>query len=164
MHDWVLFSSYKTPPQLSEFRSLSRASYPAARAGIVDPIHIRKAASFTVGVILIHSGIPLLSKALSVRSYQAPPTGYAELSRELDLPEAETSENDVRVQAMTRDQLAAEDRQIWSAAAVQVMHKTYPTGVDAYRPKALRDVTKLNYPNQHDNTLCSLYRRYPPWN
>ncbi len=27
-----------------------------------------------------------------------------------------------------------------------------------------RDVTKLNYPNQHDNTLCSLYRRYPPWN
>ena len=30
--------------------------------------------------------------------------------------------------------------------------------------KAIRDVTKLNYPNQHDNTLCSLYRRYPPWN
>ena len=28
----------------------------------------------------------------------------------------------------------------------------------------IRDVTKLNYPNQHDNTLCSLYRRYPPWN
>ncbi len=29
---------------------------------------------------------------------------------------------------------------------------------------AFRDVTKLNYPSQHDNTLCRLYRRYPPWN
>ncbi|PON11656.1 hypothetical protein C2W62_43665 [Candidatus Entotheonella serta] len=28
----------------------------------------------------------------------------------------------------------------------------------------LRNVTKLNYPSQHDNTLCRLYRRYPPWN
>ena len=34
-------------------------------------------------------------------------------------------------------------------------------GADDY---IIRDVTKLNYPNQHDNTLCSLYRRYPPWN
>ncbi|PON13320.1 hypothetical protein C2W62_34970 [Candidatus Entotheonella serta] len=36
--------------------------------------------------------------------------------------------------------------------------------LDGVDQNPLRDVTKLNYPNQHDNTLCRLYRRYPPWN
>ena len=43
------------------------------------------------------------------------------------------------------------------AAAVWRWHRGDPV------EPLLRDVTKLNYPSQHDNTLCRLYRRYPPW-
>ncbi len=36
--------------------------------------------------------------------------------------------------------------------------------LDPFSEGRVRDVTKLNYPSQHDNTLCRLYRRYPLWN
>ncbi len=49
--------------------------------------------------------------------------------------------------------------------AVEALRIYFKAHQDVYVSGNLfRDVTKLNYPNQHDNTLCSLYRRYPPWN
>ena len=50
------------------------------------------------------------------------------------------------------------------ALLVWLEAKTHTPSLAKRSIPMLRDVTKLNYPNQHDNTLCSLYRRYPPWN
>ena len=69
--------------------------------------------------------------------------------------------------AITRSVLQDELVKIWEQdkrTVIMVTNDVDEGLLIADRIIPLRDVTKLNYPNQHDNTLCSLYRRYPPWN